>query len=83
VWLTATLRAILPWGSRTEDLGYITLTQAAERYGVPRGTLKTAAHAGRLPARLVGRMYLVRPADVEVYRARLNPRPTRRKETER
>jgi hypothetical protein len=82
VWLTtlqATLGAILPRRRAAEDLGWLTLAEAERRYAVPHATLRNAIRHGRLTARLVGKTYVVRPADVQAYIRTLHPRPKRRK----
>jgi excisionase family DNA binding protein len=79
-WLQATIGAILPTRRRAvEDLGWLTLAEAARRYGVPHGTLRNAIRIGKLTGRLVGKTYLVQPIAVEAYLRTLRPRPSRRR----
>jgi excisionase family DNA binding protein len=77
---TLGLSHLLPRRRRTEDLGWLTLAEASKKYGVPHMTLKGAVQRGRLPARKVSNIYLVRPGDLEAYVRELRPRPTRRKQ---
>jgi excisionase family DNA binding protein len=60
----------------------LTLSQAAERLGVQRGTLVRQARLGRLQARLAGSVYLVTAREVERYRKEISgkpgPKPTKR-----
>jgi excisionase family DNA binding protein len=46
----------------------LTLTEAADQLGVAATTLRHQVQAGRLRARLVGKTYVVTPAEVERYR---------------
>lgn len=46
----------------------LTLAQAAEYLGVSPSTLRNQIHRGSLKAQLVGKTYLVTPAEVERYR---------------
>lgn len=58
----------------------LTLSQAAERLGVQRGTLVRQARLGRLNAMLTGSVYLVTAREVERYRKEIagkpGPKPT-------
>lgn len=65
---------------------WLTLAEAAERFGAKHDRLRRAAVEGRLPARKLGRtgVWLARPGDVErfVKTSRRGPRPdTRRPKT--
>src|ERR671931_24824 len=63
--------------------GWITLPEAAARYGVKRERLQRAAMEGRLPGRKLGagksHPWLVRPGDVERFlrESRRGPKPRR------
>ena len=46
----------------------LTLTEAAEELGLAATTLRHQVQAGRLRARLVGKTYVVTPAEIERYR---------------
>lgn len=58
---------------------WLTLAEAAERFGAKHDRLRRAAVEGRLPARKLGRtgVWLVRPGDVEHFlkTSRRGPRP--------
>jgi excisionase family DNA binding protein len=60
----------------------LTLSQAAERLGLQRGTLVRQARRGRLHATLAGSVYLVTAREVERYRAEVagkpGPKPARK-----
>jgi len=47
----------------------LTLAQAAEQLGLSPTTLRNQVLAGKLRAELVGKTYVVTPAEVERYRA--------------
>ncbi|MGH2352586.1 MAG: helix-turn-helix domain-containing protein [Chloroflexota bacterium] len=57
--------------STPENLGWLTIAEAARRYDVKRDRLQRAAMEGRLPARKLGpgkRMpWLLRPENVEEF----------------
>ena len=44
---------------------YMTLSEAAERYGLAVRALRLAAESGKLPARKVGKRWVVRAQDIE------------------
>jgi hypothetical protein len=46
---------------------FITLTEAAEKYGFSQGYLRQLVLKGRLEARKSGGVWLTTPANVEVY----------------
>jgi excisionase family DNA binding protein len=60
---------------------YVTVEQAARRKGVTRAAIHRAIKEGRLPARRVGRGWLLLALDVDRYTPVYEP-PKRRKKEE-
>ena len=55
----------------------LTLTEAADELGLAASTLRHQVQAGRLRARLVGKTYVVTPAEIARYRAEHLGKPGR------
>ena len=55
----------------------LTLTEAADELGLAASTLRHQVQAGRLRARLVGKTYVVTPAELARYRREQLGRPGR------
>ena len=64
--------------ARITRLGYLSMAEAAERFGVSQAALAQACHDGRLKHRKISGLRAVKPADVEAYLARARTQIGRR-----
>lgn len=63
--------------TRAREEKLLTLPEVAELLGVSRVAVYGAVKAGKLPARRVGKLWVVRESDVRAYEPRAYPRDGR------